>query len=151
MANVISIGAQWETTRADLVGYFIVALLVVALLRFWWRRRRPHDYYGQSMGQPEPPRPQPVEPDLPKKMTMAGRLFAIVFFSVWLTGWTAGCYMAGRAWLGLSFGDEGYIFLLVWLAIAVPGWFFAAWTLFRLLRGDDVELSFDGDDSGGGD
>ena len=146
---MISIGTAWETARSELVGSLFVGLLMVSLLRLWWRRRRPKRYYGQTMRDAVQSADEPGEVDAPEKMSLAKRLFAVTFFSVWLTVWTAGCYMAGRAWLGLSWGDEGYIFLLIWLTLAIPAWFIVFAVLLRLLKGEDVELSFDGDADGG--
>lgn len=146
---MISIGAAWEFARSELVGSVFVGLLILSLLRLWWRRRRPKRFYGQTMRDPVLPTAEPGEVDAPEKMSLTKRLFAVAFFSVWLTVWTAGCYMAGRTWLGLSWGDEGYIFLLIWLTLAIPAWFIVAVLLLRLLKGDDVQLSFDGDADGG--
>ena len=130
-------------------------LLLIAGLYWVFGKPRKKVYYGQSFEE-DPPSPKLVvkndveDEDEPKKLTPAARIGAILFFSVWLTGWTFGCYLALTTAAELSYGEEGYIFLRIWLAMAIPAWFFAAWTLFRLLRGDNVEFSSDVD-SGGGD
>lgn len=95
-----------------------------------------------------PPRMMTRPISLPPQKRLAG----IGFLSLWLFLWTIAVYFAAREWLTLSYGDAGYLFLLFWCGIAIPIWFFVAWTIFRLLRGDEVEFGFDGDgDSNGGD
>jgi len=139
------------------MGELLLFLLFVAGVFWMFRPRRKKVYYGQTFEE-KPPPPKLVvqneieDEDEPKELTFGARLGAIVFFSVWLTGWSFGCYFALTSAAALSYGEEGYIFLRVWLAMAIPAWFFVAWTLFRLLRGDHVEFSSDSDgDSGGGD
>ena len=135
-----------------------VLLFLLFLVGVYWMFRKPKktSYYGQTLGNAPSPyeasKPvlaaerDPDVADLPEKMSLGKRLYGIVFLSVWLSGWSVGCYLALQERLKLSYGDEGYIFLTIWLAIAIPGWFLAVWTLLRLLRGDEVEFNTDGSD-----
>lgn len=136
------------------MGELLLFLLFGAGVLWMLRKPKKKVYFGQTFE--EKPRPPEIvhqndveDDDTPKELTVGARIGAILFFSVWLTGWTFGCYFALTTAAGLSYGEEGYIFLRIWLAMAIPAWFFVAWTLFRLLRGDNVEFSSDGD--GGGD
>lgn len=135
----------------------LLGLLVLALL-FWLRQkfRRPKKYYGQT-AEVSPRAEDAAEPTLNQgeegaespPMTSGQRVYAITFLTVWLPFWTVACYFAFQEWSPLSFGDEGFIFLGIWLTFAIPGWLIAAWTLFRLLCGDNISLTFDGDADGG--
>ncbi|MGR3513656.1 MAG: hypothetical protein ACU0GG_12915 [Paracoccaceae bacterium] len=144
------------------MGELLLFLLFVVSVIWMLRRRKKKAYYGQTLGDVPSPYaraepPNPVDDTVadadpgedPEPMTLGKRIGGIVFLSVWLTGWSFGCYFAIQERMRLSYGDEGYIFLTIWLAIAIPGWFIAAWTLFRLLRGDEVEFNMDGDADGG--
>lgn len=144
------------------MGELLLFLLFVAGVFWMFRGPKKKTYYGQALGDVsspyevrELPAPEGQDSDAdegadaPEKLSLGKRIWGIVFLSVWLTGWSFGCYFAIQERLKLSYGDEGYIFLTIWLAIAIPGWFFAAWTLFRLLRGDEVEFNMDGDADGG--
>lgn len=144
----------------DLSVAELILLAVLAAIAFSaMRRRRKKTYYGQTLGEPSSPYESPVEQpevqaasdtdETPEKLTLGKRIFGICFLSVWLSIWSVGCYVALTAVTQIRYGEEGYIFLRIWLALAIPAWFFAAWQLFRLLRGDDVELDFDGDGHGG--
>lgn len=143
------------------MGEVLLFLLFVASVLWMFHRPRKKTYYGQTLGDNPPvegDKPARVPPldanvdasDSPEKMSLGKRLYGIVFLIVWLSIWSAGCFMALKERLAMSFGDEGYIFLTIWLALAIPAWFLAAWTLFRLLRGDEVEFSSDGDAGGDG-
>ena len=110
---------------------------LVGMARFSAKSRK--SYYGQTM------ETDPASPDAPERMSRGKRLWAIGFLTVWLFGWTFGVYVALETRLGLSPGQEGYIFMTIWLAAAIPAWFFVVWILFRLYRGDDVDMEFDGD------
>ena len=130
----------------------LVAVMTVVAFGAWWilRPRKTKTYYGQTF---EDRSHDPVvatqnEPKTP--MSRGARIYGIGFMTVWLTGWTFGCYLAFGTWMMLEWGEEGSIFLLVWLSFAIPAWFLAAWTLVRLIRGDDVDIEF-GDGDGGGD
>ncbi|MEM7752648.1 MAG: hypothetical protein AAF230_04485 [Pseudomonadota bacterium] len=135
--------------------YLPFLLFLLGVLFVFGLPKRKKTYYGQTMDAPAPEPPKLVhetdlgKPEEPEELTLGKRVAAIAFLSFWLTGWTAGCYFALITAAELSYGDEGYIFIRIWLALAIPAWFFVAWTLFRLFRGDNVEISFDGD--GGGD
>ncbi|MEM9427035.1 MAG: hypothetical protein AAGA06_10070 [Pseudomonadota bacterium] len=144
------------------MGEVLLFLLFVAGVFWMFRKPRKKSFYGQTLG--ENPRVKWERPaivpsadtevdasDTPEKMSLGKRLYGIVFLIFWLSIWTSGCFVALKARLAMSFGDEGYIFLTIWLALAIPAWFLAAWTLFRLLRGDQVEFSSDGDGDGDGD
>jgi hypothetical protein len=138
------------------MGEVLVFLLLLYVAGLFWVFGRPRKrvYYGQTFEE-KPPSPELVvqnddaTEETPKELTPGARLGAILFLSIWLIVWTAGCHMALITAVDLSYGEEGYIFLRIWLAVAIPAWFFVAWTLFRLLRGDNVEISFDGDSDGG--
>lgn len=134
----------------------VTIALVVICLAWLILRRRKKTFYGQTFEHTEASsttsKPLEEEDDTPYVLTTKKRIAGILFLGVWLSFWTLGVGFATREWLTLSYGDQGYVFLAFWLAIAIPGWFFVAWTIFRLLRGDHVEFQFDGDgDSGGGD
>lgn len=144
------------------MGELLLFFLFVAGVFLMFRGSKKKTYYGQTLGDAPSPYEHPGPPILvsdndlerepseePEKMSLGKRIGGIVFLSIWLTIWSFGCYVALTTAAQLSYGEEGYIFLRVWLAMAIPAWFLAAWTLFRLLRGDHVEFSFDGD--GGGD
>lgn len=140
----------------NLIQILIVGGVGLFLLRLWRKSRAKPRYYGQTFGDPVSPydkveseAPSVAGDNLEEKVKRSARLSTIVFLSVWLTGWTIGCFFALRTWVSLSYGEEGFIFLTIWLAMAIPAWFFVAWTLVRMIRGDEVEFSGDEDGDGG--
>lgn len=134
---------------------FTLVIIVVCLFAILLRRRRKKTYYGQTLGDVPSPYEKPAlvakgddaddASEEPEKMSFSKRMSGITFLSVWLLLWSGGCYAALSVRLTLSPGDEGYIFMTIWLLFAIPAWFIAAWTLFRLLRGDEVEFNTDDD------
>ncbi|PLX36676.1 MAG: hypothetical protein C0606_12680 [Hyphomicrobiales bacterium] len=72
--------------------------------------------------------------------------FAIVFLLVWLVGWTFGIFMAATEMLPpISGGSLGFdnLFVMVWLALAVAGWFLVVRVLIKLLRGEPLKSERD--------
>ena len=144
------------------MGTWLLFLFLIVLGLYWvFRSPRKKVYYGQTFEEKPPVGEHPPvrdvleggkseDDDAPKELTPGTRIAAILFLGVWLTFWTFGCYFALVTAAELSYGEEGYIFLRIWLAMAIPAWFIVAWTLFRLLRGDHVDISFDGDAGGDG-
>lgn len=64
--------------------------------------------------------------------SVAGRLFVIGFLSLWLAGWSTGIVFAFGA-LMAEWGDAPSLFLIVWLTIAVFGWFMAVGFLLKTI------------------
>ncbi len=130
---------------ALVVGYFLVTVR---------SRRERQDFGRTSEKMPTPRQPKSKHPengeDDPEPLTMGKRIGAIAFLSFWLSIWSVGCYFALVTRVGMQYGEEGFIFLTIWLGVAIPAWFFVAWTLLRLLRGDHVDIRFDGDGDGDG-
>lgn len=129
-----------------------VLMLVVCV--FTLRKRR-KSYYGQTLQDTAPkagdtfdPQTDPDEVNA-EPMSRAKRLGAILFLSVWITFWTGAIVVCWGALRELSYGEQGFIFLRIWLVGASVGWIFVAYTLFRLIRGDDIDIQFDGDGDGG--
>lgn len=132
--------------RVDQV-IFLLGLFVALAVFLYFARPKKKRPYGQTFDDVEPPASKPVETEdtLPEKLSRKKRLGGIAFLIVWLSIWTFGIFVAGSTWLSMSQGEVGYVFLMIWLVFAIPAWFFAAWILFRLLRGDDVDIRFDGE------
>lgn len=132
--------------RVDQV-ILLLCLTVALTVYLFFTRSKKKRLYGQTYDDVEPPASKPVKADetLPEKLGFKKRLGGIAFLIVWLSIWTFGVFVAGSTWLFMSQGEVGYVFLMIWLVFAVPAWFFAAWTLFRLLRGDDIDIKFDGE------
>ena len=136
--------------------WIILALSVIVYLFRRWKARKPERFYGQTMGDPGSKpvqnstpklvfeREADAETDLPEHyISPSERVGHLAFMLVWITGWSFGVFFAARSWLSMSLGEEGFIFLSFWLAFAIPGWFFAAWVIFKLLRGDHFEINSD--------
>lgn len=125
---------------------FLLGLVVALAIFLSFKRAKKKRPYGQTYEDVETPVTKPVKADgtTPEKLSFKKRLGGIAFLTVWLSIWTFGVFVAGSTWLSMSQGEVGYFFLMIWLVIAVPAWGVAAWTLFRLLRGDDVEFEMDG-------
>ncbi|MEO9825486.1 MAG: hypothetical protein ABJF50_13800 [Paracoccaceae bacterium] len=138
-----------QTVRLMRVDQVILLLgLFAALVAYvHFKRSKKKRLYGQTFDDVASPKLKPVATDdaLPEKLTLKRRLAGIAFLTFWLCIWTLGIYVAGHTWLSMSQGEVGYTLLMLWLVVAIPAWFFAAWTLFRLLRGDDIKIEFDGD------
>ncbi|MEM7632758.1 MAG: hypothetical protein AAF227_12225 [Pseudomonadota bacterium] len=138
------------------IGEIAILFGAILIVVFALLRRREKTYYGQTLGDVPSPYDKPVKvaksddednvSEEPEKMSFGKRLSGIAFLSVWLLLWSGGCYAALSVRMTLSPGDEGYIFMTLWLLLAIPAWFIAAWTLFCLLRGDEVEFNMDDDD-----
>lgn len=147
---------MWSVSVIDSASDVLIGLLILVGV-FWLRRRlrREKRYYGQTFDEnpSESAAEARVHASDPKeedtKMTRVDRVYAIVFLCIWLPFWTVGCLFAFQEWQQLSYGDEGFIFMSIWLAAAIPGWFFGAWMFIRLLRGDDINMTMDGDADGG--
>lgn len=137
------------------MGEVLLFLVFAAGVIWMFRKPKKKVHYGQTFEDTQPPskvrrRDLDNNEGAPKEMTPGARLGLILVLSVWLSFWTFGCFMALTTAAELSYGQEGFIFLHIWLALAIPAWFFVAWTLFRLFRGDNVGISFDGDADGDG-
>ena len=106
----------------------VIAVLSYAIFRTTGKKR----FYGQSYDD------DTAYP--PEKLSAQKRKAGVRFLSIWLFFWTFGLVLALRKWLALNTGDTELRFISIWLIFAIPGWFYAAWTLFRLLRGDNIEF-----------
>ena len=77
-------------------------------------------------------------PTRPKAQSFLVRLGMASFLVLWLIAWTIGIIFATVSFLG-SDEIDSRIFLAIWISFAVIGWWFAARTAYRILRGKSVK------------
>lgn len=145
--------AHGDAPLADLLsvilpGLFVLIAALVLLFRGVWSSQpripelapdkpRAQGPAGRGKTRParQPTRRQRIEQKIDDKLpTGAGRVFAGVFLSVWLIGWSTGIVFAFGALLS-EWGTGPSLFLIVWLTFAILGWFFAVGFLFKIIRG----------------
>lgn len=72
---------------------------------------------------------------------MKQRLVAGVMLSIWLALWTYGIYFVATSLTGEDAPDGiGSVFVTIWLALAVVGWFVGMRMLIRVIRGQPVRI-----------
>lgn len=64
-----------------------------------------------------------------------GRVFGILFLTVWLTLWTGGIVMVAFIVLSGDVHAGPLVFMLIWEVIAIFAWFAAVRSLIRMFRG----------------
>lgn len=121
----------------DVTTVFVLSYVLIAGVAFLTRVRR-QTYFGQTIEHDR-------SGDVPEPMSRGKRVFLIAFLTVWLFGWTFGVLLVLAEWRSTTSQSDDFIFMSIWLCVGIPGWFFVAWTLFRLYRGDDVDVNMDGD------
>ncbi len=145
--------AEGEAALVDLLSVIVPALLVEAAALIFLLRgirvskpRIPElDPYDEPAGEPvdhSAPRPAPqptrrekLEQKINDKMPKGpARVFAGVFLFVWLIGWSTGITFAFGALIS-EWGTGASLFLMVWLTLAVIGWFFAVGFLIKIIKG----------------
>ena len=70
----------------------------------------------------------------PAPKGLSARLFGASFLGIWLIGWTIAIRFSAVTFIRAN-DIETRIFLGIWIAFALLGWWFAVRTFMRLLRG----------------
>jgi hypothetical protein len=123
-----------------------LAALIAAISYALFKKSHKKRFYGQTFDATSVQAPNEDESVKLEKLTPQKRRAGVTFLSIWLIFWTIGVVLAAREWLSMTSDGTNFKFLSLWLAFAIPAWGIAAWILFRLLRGDEVEFYLeDGD------
>ena len=115
---------------SDIMVCVFVAIVAFGLGRMSGRRQPAQNPYGV---QPLPAEGKDTTPIVKKRPLTGERLFMLIFILGWIVAWSAGISLAFKA-----FWTAPNLFIGGWLVAAVAGWFYAAFTIWKLVTGQTV-------------